>query len=223
MTSFQKVEEAKFFLGLVNDHYQDDDKCQYCLSAFLHATYDLIDHTLEEYQLHFQLNLPFTTKPMETFVEIAMKNGNKDAVGFMKIFVSSARDIYTDPLSAPLFVIRNTNTHNHMNLTPFSTFTEDSTGKRYFDKRYFLADHDIGLGFFREDLNGYVNSKCNLMNRLGKRLGTEVPIASQAEFDDVYAAACQILSTTDVRKVCKKHLDSLDRFVNTLRTKYPRW
>jgi hypothetical protein len=223
VTSFQKIKEAKFFLELLNEYYHDDDKCDYCISAFLHAGYDLIDHTLEEYQIHFGLKIPPLDLKIRSFIEKAKKEKNDVAIDFIKLYLVELRKVYADPVSAPLMIIRNTNTPNHQMLTPHSSYQEDSTGKRIWTKRCFIAYHDIVLGFLREDLEGYIRSKSAFLHKIAKEIDLNIPLLTPPEFDLIYSQASKLLLEEDIREVCKKHLGSLEAFVGAIRTKYPRF
>jgi hypothetical protein len=224
LTSEQKLKEARFFLDEISKNYQDDEKCEYCLSAFLHASYDLIDHTLEEYRQHFKLDIPTHERNrLKRFIEIASEATQADAIGFIRLYLTELQKIYTSPVCAPLLIIRNSNTHNQTNLTPFSTFTEYADGRRDFDRRYFLASHDLVLPYFRNDLEGYVCVKTKKIHKLAKLAGIDLSFASLSDLGDIYKNACNILSSTDVRNVCKKYLELLEEFVKVIRSSYPRW
>lgn len=219
MTSFQKINEANFFLGLLNDYFQDNDKCDYCISAFLHASYDLIDHTLEEYQIHFGLYIRPLDLTIASFIDAANKNNNVDAIGFIKLYIAELTKIYTNPVSVSLLIIRNTNTHSYQMLTPFNFSTNDVVDTRYFMSLMIPPAVDR----FKEDLIGFMQAKLKRLARMNSLLNAENKTFSHDDLKTISSKAVEILAETDVRKVCEMQFNLLDSFVCAIRAKYPRW
>jgi hypothetical protein len=224
LTSEQKIKETRFFLETITTNYQDDEKCEYCISAFLHAGYDLIEHTFEEYRQHFRIEIDDNERDrLKKFIALAKEKQHVDALGFIRLYITELHKIYTNPIAASLLVIRNSNTHRQTNLTPFSTFTEYQDGRRDFDKRYFLANHDLFLPHFKKNLNGYICDKSKKMYKLAQQTGIDVPFILVSDTTNIYDEAGRILTRKDVKVVCKMYLKSLEEFVIAIRAKYPRW
>ena len=218
LTSFQKIEEAKYFLDLINENFQDDNKCEYCVSALLSACYSILDHTLEEYRIHFKLKVPSWKLDIVKFNDVARKTNNAAAIGFIRLYCLESFKVVTDPVSSSLLNMRNDNTHSDMNLTPSSTFTNSTT-----QRRYFLGTLDGILPYFRESLTGFIRSRQKKLFESGiVTLQACRPLFDQY-IEKVCEDAQQYLMKTELRKACKTYFAKMDAFVNTIKAEYPRF
>jgi hypothetical protein len=218
MTSFQKIEEAKFFLGLINDNFQDDAKCEYCVSAFLSACYSVMDHTLEEYFVHFHLKPRGWGLDIAKFHQAAVNAKNDQALEFIKLYCAERYRIDSSPLAAALLNLRNENTHSSMNLTPFGTAMDSIA-----ESRFIFGILDIALPYFCDGLKGFVRSRQKALFNTGIIRLREFRPLFDDDLDRLCKDAGKILTNIELRPACKMYFDMLDGFVNTIRLKYPRW
>lgn len=218
MTSFQKIEEARYFLGLINENFQDDNKCEYCVSAFLSACYSVLDHSLQEYYDHFRLKRLDKVLKISSFHESAVDAKHDTALDFIRLYCAERLKIDTNPLSASLLNLRNDNTHESMNLTSSSTFRDEVT-----ESRFFLGLVDVSLPYFAKGLKGFVRSRQKALFDSGIISSLDHKQLSETDLDRLCQDAGQILMNTELRSACKLHFDLIDSFVNAIRAKYPRW
>lgn len=225
MTSEYKLREARFFLEQIDLHYTDLEKCDYCVSAFLHATHDIIDHTFEEYALDpFKIKVEsYRRNKIADFINIAQQQKNQDALGFIEIYLRELHKIYTQAITASLLFIRNVNTHKETSLSPLAIWSELPDGGKRFEDRYFLSLVNLATPRFENEFKGYVISQTMKLQGYGKILALYLPVISDAEFAILFGNVSAILTETDAKDVCKAHLGLLENFVGAIRAKYRRW
>lgn len=223
MTSEYKLNEARFFLTQIDLHYNDLEECDYCVSAFLHATHDIIDHTFEEYALEFDITVQsYRRKKIAEFIETAKKQNKKDALGFIEIYIKELRTIYTQPIASSLLHIRNQNTHKETSLSPLAMWAEQPDGSKRFEGRSFLSEVNLVTPRFETEFKSYVTSQIKKPHEHGKMLGIDLPLISTTELAALFNNVVEILTDTGAKDVYKQHLCLLEKFVGAIRAKYQR-
>lgn len=224
MTSEKKLQEARYFLDQININFQDSAKCEYCVSAFLHACYDLFGHLLEEYQIEFKLGISVDAFMNENrFLDVASRSGNNNAKGFFELYIRECHMLARNPISASLMAMRNLNTHRDIELTPFVTFKDDDISGHEILDRYFLSDLKLLIEEYNTYVGNYVDKRIGMLNKINEKMGCNTICITEEERQSILSEGAKLLCDYDMRNVCRKYLLLLEGSVSRIRAQYRRF
>lgn len=185
-----------------------DEKLHYLLSAFLAATRSIPDYLLEDYNIKLGLNISLSDKLYPSIFEREAKHQNNSvALSFISDYNTEFSNLNGDPVANVMLNKRNIKVHRRKvdSLLRAEIETQDTI---------YLSEKSSAVLY---DLNG------NVIGRSESETNQEdnIPRRSNEPKKETIKWYFSEFPTIEAYVICKKFLDSMKSFKNSIAVKYP--